>query len=55
MVIMFMTTVQEFRHQAITVNDKYIDQDTSERKVLLLVLDSLGMFYYKRDGRYTGR
>ena len=43
MVIMPVTTVQEFRHQALTVLDKYIDQDVSERKPLLLVLDSLGM------------
>ena len=43
MVIMPVTTVQEFRHQAITVLDKYIAQDVSERKPLLLVLDSLGM------------
>ena len=43
MVIMPVTTVQEFRHQAITVLDRYIDQDPSERKPLLLVLDSLGM------------
>ena len=43
MVIMPVTTVQEFRHQAITVLDKYIDQDPSERKPILLVLDSLGM------------
>ena len=43
MVIMPVTTVQEFRHQAITVLDKYTGQDASERKPLLLVLDSLGM------------
>ena len=43
MVIMPVTTVQEFRHQALTVLDKYIEQDVSERKPLLLVLDSLGM------------
>ena len=43
MVIMPVTTVQEFRHQALTVLDKYIAQDKSERKPLLLVLDSLGM------------
>ena len=43
MVIMPVTTVQEFRHQAITVLDRYIEQDVSERKPLLLVLDSLGM------------
>ena len=43
MVIMPVTTVQEFRHQAITVLDKYNSQDPSERKPLLLILDSLGM------------
>ena len=43
MVVMPVTTVQEFRHQAITVLDKYTGQDASERKPLLLVLDSLGM------------
>ncbi len=43
MVVMPVTTVQEFRHQAITVLDKYIEQKQSERKPILLVLDSLGM------------
>ena len=43
MVIMPVTTVQEFRHQAITVLDKYNLQDPSDRKPLLLILDSLGM------------
>jgi len=38
-----VTTVQEFRHQSLTVLDKYIEQDPSDRKPLLLVLDSLGM------------
>ena len=36
MVIMPVTTVQEFRHQAITVLDKYIDQDPSERKTIVI-------------------
>ena len=43
MVVMPVTTVQEFRHQAITVLDKYNSQDPSDRKPLLLLLDSLGM------------
>ena len=43
MVIMPVTTVQEFRHQAITVLDKYNSQDPSDRKPLLMILDSLGM------------
>tara|TARA_Y100001937_G_scaffold22011_2_gene31182 strand:- start:8379 stop:9398 length:1020 start_codon:yes stop_codon:yes gene_type:complete len=43
MIIMPVTTVQEFRTQAITVLDKYNEQDEASRKPLLLVLDSLGM------------
>ena len=43
MIIMPVTTVQEFRHQAIRVLDKYIEQDPSDRKPMLMVLDSLGM------------
>ena len=43
MVVMPVTTVQEFRHQAIQVLDKYSAQKKSERKPILLVLDSLGM------------
>ena len=43
MVVMPVTTVQEFRHQSLTVLDKYIEQNVKERKTLLLVLDSLGM------------
>jgi len=43
MIIMPVTTVQEFRHQAIRVLDKYIEQDKADRKPMLLVLDSLGM------------
>jgi len=43
MVVMPVTTVQEFRYQAIQVLDKYSAQNKSERKPILLVLDSLGM------------
>ena len=43
MIIMPVTTVQEFRHQALTILDKYNEQDEADRKPLLLVLDSLGM------------
>jgi len=38
-----VTTVQEFRHQAIQVLDTYLAQDESDRKPLFLCLDSLGM------------
>ena len=43
MVVMPVTTVQEFRHQSLTVLEKYSQQDKKEKKPLLLVLDSLGM------------
>ena len=43
MVVMPVTTVQEFRHQSITILEKYTEQNVKERKPLLLVLDSLGM------------
>ena len=43
MVMFPVTTVQEFRTQAIKVLDKYLDQDESDRKPIMLCLDSLGM------------
>ena len=43
MVIMPVTTVQEFRTQALKVLDSYLLQDESDRKPLFLALDSLGM------------
>ena len=39
-----VTTVQEFRTQALKVLDSYLLQHESERKPLFLCLDSLGMF-----------
>ena len=43
MIIMPVTTVQEFRTQALTVLDKYMEQNEADRKPIFLVLDSLGM------------
>ena len=43
MVIMPVTTVQEFRHQSLSVAEKYLEQAEGDRKPLLFVLDSLGM------------
>ena len=43
MIIMPVTTVQEFRTQALTVLDKYMEQNEADRKAIFLVLDSLGM------------
>ena len=43
MVIMPVTTVQEFRHQTLKVLDAYLLQNEADRKPLFLCLDSLGM------------
>jgi len=43
MVIMPVTTVQEFRHQALKVLDSYLLQNEADRKPLSIFLDSLGM------------
>jgi RecA/RadA recombinase len=36
-------TVEEFRHQCLTIVDKVLATDESERKPMMIVLDSLGM------------
>ena len=43
MVIVPVTTVQEFRTQAISVLDRYMQQDVDIRRPLFICLDSLGM------------
>ena len=43
MLLVPVTTVQEFRLQAIKILDKYNEQTAEERKPLMFVLDSLGM------------
>jgi len=43
MVIMPVTTVQEFRTQAIKVLDKYMETPEGERQPMMMCLDSLGM------------
>lgn len=43
MVILPVTTVQEFRTQAIKVLDAYLQQNEADRKPMMLCLDSLGM------------
>lgn len=42
-------TVEEFRHQAIQVLDKYREEKESERKPMLIVLDSLGMLSTEKE------
>ena len=43
MVILPVTTVQEFRTQAIRVLDAFLSQNEADRKPLMICLDSLGM------------
>ena len=43
MVMIPVTTVQEFRTQAIKVLDGYLAKDDSDRKPMMMCLDSLGM------------
>jgi len=42
-VIVPVVTVQEFRQQAISILDKYLETDESKRPPMMFVLDSLGM------------
>ena len=43
MVIVPVVTVQEFRKQAISILDKYLETDESKRPPMMFCLDSLGM------------
>lgn len=42
-------TVEEFRHQAIQVLDRYREEKESDRKPMLIVLDSLGMLSTEKE------
>jgi len=43
LVVLPVATVQEFRHQAIKVLDRYIQQDVDVKRPMFMCLDSLGM------------
>ena len=43
MVVVPVTTVQEFRTQSLKILDKYLSQPDEKRKPMMFVLDSLGM------------
>ena len=43
LVIVPVSTVQEFRHQALLVLNKYLEDDSKDRPPMLLCLDSIGM------------
>jgi RecA/RadA recombinase len=47
--VMPVSTVEEFRHQAISIVDKYNDSPKSEKKPMMIVLDSLGMLSTEKE------
>ena len=49
MVMMPVTTVQEFRTQALRVLDTYLAQNQADRKPIFLCLDSLGMLSTSKE------
>jgi RecA/RadA recombinase len=46
-------TIEEFRHQAITIVDKILEEPEEKRKPLMIVLDSLGMLSTAKEVRDT--
>jgi len=44
-----VSTVEEFRHQAITIVDKYLELPQEDRKPTMIVLDSLGMLSTSKE------
>ena len=44
-----VSTVEEFRHQAITIVDKYLELPKEDRKPTMIVLDSLGMLSTSKE------
>ena len=44
-----VATIEEFRHQAITIVDSYLNEDESKRKPMMIVLDSLGMLSTSKE------
>ena len=49
MILVPVTTVQEFRTQALQILDKYLSQDKEKRKPMMFVLDSLGMLSTSKE------
>jgi RecA/RadA recombinase len=44
-----VATIEEFRHQAVTIVDSYLAEDESKRKPMMIVLDSLGMLSTSKE------
>ena len=53
MVIVPVTTVQEFRTQSLRILDRYMQEDVNVRRPLFLCLDSLGMLSTTKEVEYT--
>ena len=53
MILVPVTTVQEFRTNAIQILDKYLEQKTEDRKPMMFVLDSLGMLSTEKEIKDT--
>ena len=49
MILVPVTTVQEFRTNAVQILDKYLEQKTEDRKPMMFVLDSLGMLSTSKE------
>ena len=47
--VMPVSTVEEFRHQAISIVDKYTELPKQEKKPMMIVLDSLGMLSTEKE------
>ena len=49
MMIVPVSTIEEFRTQSCRILDKYMEQDAADRKPLMFVLDSLGMLASNKE------
>ena len=48
-----VATIEEFRHQAMTVVDKYLALPKEDQKPTMIVLDSLGMLSTSKEMNAT--
>lgn len=49
MFLLPVTTIQEFRTQAVRILDKYLEEKENTRKPIMMVLDSLGMLSTQKE------
>lgn len=47
--VMPVATIEEFRHQSISIVDKYLESDKDTRPPMMIVLDSLGMLSTEKE------